>query len=93
MAQQMKLPLFFVCCAAGITLVHFAFVAGCGAPQAELQNEETAGTYEGALQACNAEAKLLDGGRPYADACMCQVAARFGRLDSGVLGCVDGGAK
>lgn len=77
--------------AIGITIIHFILLQGCGAPQTELQDTETSATYEGALQACNAEAKLVDGGRPYADACMCQAAARFNRLDSGILGCMDGG--
>jgi hypothetical protein len=85
-------PGLMLACAVGITVAHFMFTIVSCTPAAPAQ-AMTAASYEDALQACNAQAVALDGGRPFADKCMCSVAEKYGRYDSGILNCVDGGAK
>lgn len=92
MIRYRDVPGLMLAVAVGITVAHGMFLCAAGCAPGAPAQAVTAATYEDALQACNAQAKVLDGGRPMADACMCSVAARYGRADSGILNC-DGGAK
>lgn len=77
----------------GIVIAHFMFLvaAGCATPAQTVDQSITASAYQAQLDGCVLKAKADDGGRSEADACMCSVAARYGRLDSGILNC-DAGA-
>lgn len=77
----------------GVVIAHFMVLlsTGCTPPAQTVDQSITASAYQAQLDGCVIKAKADDGGRAEADACMCGVAARYGRLDSGTLNC-DGGA-
>lgn len=85
-------PRFLMACAVAITVLHTGTLlfSACTPPAQTADQSITASAYQAQLDACVLKAKAEDGGRAEADACMCEVASRYGRADSGILNCVGG---